>query len=110
MPDVAAVITATFASSFPMAGLLSYLLDWCVRPLTSPLSAEDRVIRNLAETAAYPNEFASNPLGVAGGEEGSYAGDVVPSADAAERSLCDGILLEVRTDEPSGVHTFGLDH
>ena len=68
------------------------------------------VEERLAEAAAGADQFAGDPLGVVGGEEGGDAGDVVHLADAAERGLRDGSLLEVGADEARGVYAFGLDH
>jgi hypothetical protein len=48
--------------------------------------------------------------GVFRGQKNSDGGDVARLADAAERGLRDGDLLEVRSDEAAAVGAFSLDH
>src|SRR5260221_1088443 len=92
MPEVAAVMTATFPSSFPITVLLSLWTE-C-----------------LAQAAAGADKLAGDPLGVARSQKGGDAGNVINLADAAERGLRDSAGLEVGADEACGVYAFGLDH
>src|SRR5258707_2290353 len=92
MPEVAAVMTATFPSSFPITVLLSLWTE-C-----------------LAQAAAGADKLAGDPLGVARSQKGGDAGNVINLADAAERGLRDSAGLEVGADEACGVYAFALAH
>ena len=52
----------------------------------------------------------SKPGGVFGGQKDNDRGDVAWLGDAAERSLRQGGLLEIRSDETAAVSAFSLDH
>jgi hypothetical protein len=63
----------------------------------------------LASSASGVDELTADPAGVIRCEEHCCCGDVVRLANAAERRAGFGTLVEVRTDEASGVGSFGFD-
>src|SRR5260370_14317171 len=109
MPEVAAVMTATFPSSFPITVLLSYLVG-CGRPAAASLSQWALGTKRLAEAAAGADKLARDPLGVVGSEEGGDAGNVIDLTNAPQRGLRYSSRLQVGADEACGVYAFGLDH
>src|SRR6478736_3907072 len=68
-----------------------------------------RVYR-LAKAAGGEKLFASKPGGVFRRQKDSDGGDVARLADAAQRGLRDGGLLEIRSDDATAVSAFSLDH
>ena len=64
----------------------------------------------LAKATGSEKLLAGEPGGVFRRQKDSDGGDVARLADAAERSLRDGALLEIRSDDAAAVGAFGLDH
>ena len=67
----------------------------------------------LAKATASEKSFTGEPGGVFGRQKDGDGGDVAGSADAAdaaERSLREGGLREIRSDEAAAVRAFSLDH
>src|ERR1700722_6665064 len=107
MPEVAAVMTAVFPSSFPMnVPLFCVVIGGKARCYFDGSGLPDW----LAEAAAGAEQLAGDPFGVVGGEEGGDGSDVIDLADAAKRCLRDDTLLEVGAEEACSVYAFGLDH
>ena len=68
------------------------------------------VLYRSAKTAASEKSLAGKPRGVLRGQKDSDGGDIARLADAAERGLREGGLLELRSDEAATVGAFSLDH
>src|SRR6478672_2250736 len=70
MPDVAAVMTATFPSSFPIAVLLRIWLVVGPGPLAHRYRQRALWTEELVQSAAGADKLAGDPLGVVASEEG----------------------------------------
>ena len=68
------------------------------------------VVYGLAKTTGSENLLAGEPGGVFRRQKDGDGGDVARLADAAERSLRDGGLLKIRSDDAAAVGAFSLDH
>jgi hypothetical protein len=68
------------------------------------------IFYGLAKTTASEKLFTGEPGGVFGRQKDGDGCDVAGSADAAERSLREGGLREIRSDEAAAVRAFSLDH
>ena len=64
----------------------------------------------LAKATGSEKLLAGEPGGVFRRQKDSDGGDVARLADAAKRSLRDGGLLEIRSDDATAVGAFSLDH
>ena len=78
----------------------------------SPLvyASYQTVVYGLAKATGSEKLLAGEPGGVFRRQKDSDGGDVARLADAAERSLGDGGLLEIRSDYAATVGAFSLDH
>src|SRR5712671_3001062 len=95
MPEVAAVITATFPFSFAIS--------------IPPIACLFFPARLLAQAAGGQELFAGEPGGVVGGQECGDGSDVFGLSGATQRRLADQFFLPVRTDEAGAHGAFGLD-
>jgi hypothetical protein len=68
------------------------------------------IVYGLTKATGGEKSLAGKKGGVFRGQKDSDGGDVARLADAAERGLRDGDLLEVRSDEAAAVGAFSLDH
>ena len=66
-------------------------------------ASQQIVVYGLAEATASEKLFTSKPGGVFRGQKDRDGGDVAGSANAAERSLREGGLREIRSDRKSVV-------
>ena len=104
-------VRANFASALSMTS--SFVIGWVVskrRRWLEIAACRQTVVYGLAKAAASEKLLAGEPGGVVRSQKDSDGGDVARLADAAERSLRDDGLLEVRADEAAAVGAFGLDH
>jgi hypothetical protein len=70
----------------------------------------DALLYGLAKATGGEKLLAGEPGGVFRRQKDSDGGDVARLADAAKRSLRDGGLLEIRSDDAATVGAFSLDH
>ena len=73
-------------------------------------ASHQTVVYGLAKATASEKLFTGEPGGVFGRQKDGDGGDVGRLAGAAERSLRDGGLLEIRSDEAAAVRAFSLDN